>query len=60
MNVTWLVFNFADFVFVTLLQYTAKNVRVVLNFAETVHPQNKSHAKFKAFTVREAAQDQNI
>ena len=31
-----------------------QNVRVVFNFAETVHTRNllnKSHAKFKAFTV---------
>ena len=28
-----------------------QNVRAVFNFAETVHLQNKSHAKFKAFTV---------
>ena len=28
-----------------------QNVRVVLNFAETVHTRNKSHAKFKAYTL---------
>ena len=28
-----------------------QNIRVVFNFAETVHSRNKSHAKFKAFTV---------
>ena len=28
-----------------------QNVRVVFNFAKTVHTRNKSHAKHKAFTV---------
>ena len=30
-----------------------QNVRLVFYFTETVHSQNKSHAKFKAFTVNE-------
>ena len=53
MNVISLEVNFADFSFVTMLQCTAK-MFALFNFAETVPTQNlrnKSHAKFKAFTV---------
>ena len=45
MNVISLVFNFADFAFVTM---HCQNVRVVFNFAETIHTQNswnKFHVK---------------
>ena len=51
MNVISLEVNFTDFAFVTL---HCQNVCLVFNFAETVHTrnsQNKSHTKFKAFTV---------
>ena len=52
MSVILLEFNFEDFALVTLLQCTAKTF--AWNFAETVYArnsQNKSHTKFKAFTV---------
>ena len=51
MNVSLLEFNFTDSEFVTI---HGQNVHMVFNFAETVRPlnlQNKSHAKYKAFTV---------
>ena len=53
MNVSALEFNFADFELLHCYNAFLKH-SVVFNFAETVHlriSQNKSHAKFKAFTV---------
>ena len=48
MNVISLEFNFA--ILRLLHCYNAK-VCVTFNLAETVHMRNKSHTKFKAFTV---------
>ena len=50
MKVSVLDFDFTD---IELLHcYNAlPNICVVFNFAETVHLRNKSHLKFKAFTL---------
>ena len=36
-----------------------QNVCVIFNFAETVHSRNKSHTKFKAFTVNARVRTKN-
>ena len=51
MNVSSFEFNFVDFEFVTLSQYTAKT-----RFAWYLFRGNSSSAKFKAFTIEEAVQ----
>ena len=51
-NISSLEFNFVDFEFV-MLQH-GQNAHVVFNFVETIrlrNLQNKSHTKFKGFTV---------
>ena len=55
MNVSLLEFNFADFELIHCYCHCyCQNVCVVFNFVETFpsrNLQNKSHTKFKAFTV---------
>ena len=54
MNVVLLEFNFTDFCICYIVTMHCQNVRVAFNFADTVHTrnsQNKSHTKFKVFTV---------
>ena len=55
MNNSSVEFNFVDFELLPqgcyIVTMHCQNGNVVSNFAEAVHSRNKSHAKFKAFTV---------